>query len=197
MTELASRADNLQDHLGRYLGPIAASWQRPSRVGEPSVQLLRFDNKPSKGLTTMTTLGLSKFALRSRSGTQFRQELVLSCGDCANGAKVKPLLDLVADELITEGRALSRGDLLGPHGPLIPGAEVTALYATIPVFYPSAFAQWNGSTPPTIFVQLIPITTDEAELRRKREPEEFEKYLEMADPDVFDFARRSTLLSNG
>jgi hypothetical protein len=185
--------DGLQNHVVRYLGPISASWQR-AVGGKTQVRLLRFDDRPARNLTTLATLGLSQMELGFHDGRQFRQELLMACGDCAEGEMIRPLLTYVADELMSKGRALARGDVLGPHGPLVPGSTLTALYAAVPMFYAEGFRQWDGSSPPTIFVQLIPITSREADVRRNTTPSEFERFLEQAEPDVFDLYRPSKLL---
>ena len=72
------------------------------------------------------------------------------------------MLQQIADEFIQTGCAPLRGQVFGPRGPLIPGSELAALYAAIPVYFPDDFAAHQSAEWTTVFVWLVPISASEA-----------------------------------
>ena len=71
----------------------------------------------------------------------------------------------------------------------MPGATLEAMYAASPVVYPDGFAVFERSEPPTVFVWLIPIDAEEAELIDSHGWSWFEDQLEAQQPDLFDLRR--------
>ena len=88
-----------------------------------------------------------------------------------------------------QGRALLRGDVVGPGPPLIPGARSNAVYAGIPVLHEEGLATYSGSRPPTVFVWVVPVHGVEAELVRAQGWSRFEDLLEQRNPDFGNLDR--------
>ena len=114
------------------------------------------------------------------------------CAAQRDGALVPGVLATVAAEPVESGRGLARGDVVGPAGPLWDQPPLTALYATLPIYFDEVFHVFRGSSPPTVLVLLVPITDDEAAFVAAHGWDAFEEHLE-ADPDLFDLNRRCSL----
>jgi hypothetical protein len=186
-------ADDLVTHLESTLGPMEGGWSKTNSGTPLPVQVVRFRDAPGSGLTSFATLGLSSYEMMLSDGRPVRAELILSCWNRNRDLDVPAVLAVVAGDLIQSAKLPPRGSLLGPAGPLFTGSNLTALYLSVPIFFPAEFGTWQGSVPPTIIIQLIPITDDEAAMVRERGWNEFEDHLEQRDPDLFDLRRGSSL----
>jgi hypothetical protein len=150
--------------------------------------VVRFPDRPEPGVVTYSTLGLSKQALAMPGGREVRQELVFAAHDRYPADAIASFL-LSFAEYIRSRRALLRGDVVGPADPIIPGAPMTAVYASLPVVWPDGFATDRASTPPTVLVWLIPLRSEEAAQVKTGGWNAFEDRLEASDPDLFDLDR--------
>jgi hypothetical protein len=103
--------------------------------------------------------------------------------------KVSGLLATVALDSATTGRAIARGEVEGPAGPLFDGSRLEALYASLPAYFPDAFAVCEQSEPPTHFLWMIPITRTEAAFVKSHGWSRFEDLLVKFDPDLLDLNR--------
>lgn len=122
-----------------------------------------------------------------------RQELLLAIRD--DGALedwCKALLD-VADHVRTEGYASLRGDVIAIGERIARGSAARAVYASIPVVFPDGLATLKDSSPPTVFVWLIPVLPTETRFIEKFGWSKFEDRLEATDPDLFDPHRGSVV----
>jgi hypothetical protein len=187
-------ADNLISHLESTLGSMDGGWSKTDRGDPLSVRVVRFRDKPATGLTTFVTLGLSRNELALSDGRPVRVELIASCWERDAGLGMPSVLVTAAEQVMSTGRAPARGSILGPAGPLFSGSSsLTALYCSIPIFFPDELRVWDGSVPPTVMIQMIPITDDEATFANSRGWSAFEDHLEQNDPDVFELRRGSSL----
>ncbi|WP_353890656.1 suppressor of fused domain protein [Micromonospora sp. WMMA1363] len=173
---------------------MEGGWSKTDSGVPLPVQVARFRDAPGQGLTSFVTLGLSNHEVMLSGGRPARAELILSCWNRDRDLGVPALLSVVAGDLIKSAKLPSRGGILGPAGQLFAGSRLSALYFSVPIFFPAEFGAWKGSAPPTILIQLIPITEDEAALVRERGWNEFEDHLERRDPDLFDLRRESSLI---
>src|ERR1700712_759994 len=124
---------DLLEHYEAALGESDGAWSESADGERLLFKVLRFTNAPMPGAVTFATLGLSDMRLALPGGRDMRQELVFSCYETFGDASVPALLHAVGAELLREGRALPRGEGLGPAGPLLPGTSLTALYVSVPV----------------------------------------------------------------
>jgi hypothetical protein len=184
-------ARDLVGHLEGQLGPIDGGWSETASGKQLLFKVLRFVDVPMPGGTTFATLRVSDVEVSLPSGKGVRQELLFCCRGAGQGKPIPGLLHVVGEDLLRAGRALARGDVIGPAGPLFPGSNLTALYSSIPVVFPEQFHVWTGSSPATVFVWLIPITSSEAKLVHDQGWSMFEDLLEAKDPDLFDLNRMS------
>jgi hypothetical protein len=103
---------------------------------------------------------------------------------------LQSVLEFVARQL-AEGRdPLTRGDVIGPAGPLVPGSPMEALYVCQPTYFPDDVATFplaEGGIGRLWW--LIPIHASEARLIEGRGAESFEDLLVSEDPDLLSLDR--------
>jgi hypothetical protein len=171
-------------HLEHHLGEATGGWGDKSRI-----QVLHFPARPEPGIVTYATLGLSDAVLPMGNGRTVRQELLLAVRAAFDPAAVAGMLTSFADYVVGQGRALLRGDVVGPSDPLIPGVEARAVYAAMPVVFPEGIDTMRESTPPTVFVWLAPLRVEDAEYVRFHGWSAFEDALERVPLDFWDLNR--------
>jgi hypothetical protein len=145
----------LPEHIERYLGRIDYGWRlRSDTAGFRVVKIL---NQPKDGVVTYCTLGMSSVVLQMPGGRSMRQELLFAAYDRYEPEKIASFLLTLGENLSLQGRALLRGDVIGPYKPLIPGISLDSVYCTMPVMHDEGLATYSGRTPHTVFVWLIPL----------------------------------------
>ena len=179
----------IAEHLESHLGAIAEGWGSPA--GESGVQVVRFRDQPDAGVSTYATLGLSDHILEMTGERRVRQELLVAAHDRFPSGKVASFILTLAESLLTDHRALLRGDVIGPAEPIIPGSTARAVYATLPVVYEDSLASYEDITPPGVVVWLLPLLGTEVNYIRTHGWSAFEDRLEATDPDLFDLERES------
>lgn len=180
-------------HLEKQLGPITKSWKFVGSDEHGDLQVVRFEDQPVERSVTFTTLGLSDRILRADDGRELREELVFSCWLRFEHLDIPSVLNHVVDHYCNDHRALLKGQVLGPGGPLFAGSQLEAIYCYSPVYFPDSFARVEGVEPPVQFVWLVPITDSEAHFVRDRGWDAFEDLLVSRDPDVLNLERAGFL----
>lgn len=137
-----------------------------------------FPLKPSASTCVVVTNGLAGIPLIQRGMASLRQELMVVADDSLARGEVASLLCSIAQEIAQRRHAIEHGEVFGPAGSLFPESRLTALFATRPVFLPSALAEHKAATGTTVGVWLVPISDAEAELARRVGPDRFEEYIE-------------------
>jgi hypothetical protein len=169
------------------LGKIEQGWSDPeSKVG---IQIVAFANTPQDGVTTYSTLGLNKHLLSQTSGTEIRHELLTSVEVGASGESMANLLLTLAEHIVEEGSALSRGQVVTPGFNKDESTVVSGFYCTEPSPLSSKLTQFSAGDTPLIFVYLIGLVPSEISLVRDRGWRWFEEELEKQDPNVWDLSR--------
>jgi hypothetical protein len=148
-----------------------------------------FDNIPTEGVVTYSTLGLSRHILNMPRARQVRQELLFSVAIGVAEDDFTKLLAHVGDGILRKHEALLRGDLINLGYSVAQGTRCDHLYVSLPVVFPDGLATCTDTTPPTVFAWLIPILPAEANFVAKFGWSEFESRLERSDPDLFDMGR--------
>lgn len=180
----------LVQHLEQHIGKILHGWSTDARGNHVAFQVVQLENV--LGVNAYSTLGLSKYSLQSRvTRKSIRSELIMLCRD--GGDSIPGVLQQVGQELVNQEKALLRGDVIGPKNALIPGSQLRALYASIPVYLPDSFGRCEAEQGPVVFIWLIPISLPEVEYVRNRGWDAFEKVLQKQDPDLTDFFRQSVV----
>lgn len=186
----AGEAKGLVEHFERTLGLITAGWSVDPDGVEMPFQIVRFTGGSDADSVGYSTLGLSRRVLPSpTSHLHIRHELLMLAPKALKPDHVASILLQVGEMLIGTERALLRGDVIGPAGALVPGSELTALYVTMPMYFPEEFATYSDDDGAVVIAWLVPITDSEADYVSSHGWDAFEDKLVEQDPDVVDFHR--------
>jgi hypothetical protein len=186
----SSRMKGLVEHLERILGPIHTGWSAGPDGESMPFKIVRFSGGSDADSVGYTTLGASEHRLLSTtSGRAIRQELLMLAPDSLSPDVVVSLLYQVGTMALRSGRALLRGHVIGPAGALAPGSELTALYVTMPVYFPDEFATFSSENGDVVIAWLAPISTSEADFIARHGWDAFEDELAKQDPHLVDFQR--------
>ncbi|MDP5228206.1 MULTISPECIES: suppressor of fused domain protein [Arthrobacter] len=191
MTPVSDReTPGLIAHFERTLGLITAGWSvDPDGIKMP-YQVVQFTGGSDEDSVGYATLGLSKHSLVSTVSDQtIRHELLMLAPKGMKPDLPAGLLQQVASMVLKTHHALLRGNAVGPAGALVPGSELTALYATMPSYIPTDFATYSGADGDVAVAWLVPITTGEANFVSSHGWSAFEDALVEQDPDLVDFNR--------
>lgn len=99
----------------------------------------------------------------------------------------------LAEHVLQRGRALLRGEVIGPGTPVVAGSTAEAIYVTNPSPLDKALTEFVSEPPAMVFAYLIPITRAEAVLVRSKGWRWFEEELELQNPDIWDLARTEVI----
>jgi hypothetical protein len=179
---------DLPEHIERYLGTIEYGWSLKDEACD--LQVIKVSNQPVPGVIAYSTLGMSRTQLPMRGQRMVRQELLFAAYERYSPPKVASFLLTFCKHALSEGRALLRGDVVGPHKPLIPGVTADSVYCTLPVAFDPRLATFSGSEPPTVFVWLLPITNAESRFVRLNGWNNFENILDRESPDLWSLELR-------
>lgn len=186
----------LIEHFEHTLGPIEYGWSVDPDGAKMPFQIVRFTRGSDPESVSYSTLGLSRKALPSPNSQQLiRHELLMLAPESLTPDYIASILLQVGEMVIRRGRALLRGDVIGPAGALVSGATVTALYVTMPSYFPEDFAVFDaGGHGAVVIAWLVPITDSEADYASSHGWDAFEDKLVEQDPDVVDFHRSEMTL---
>jgi len=181
--------DCLRQHIDRYCGPKPSGLHREERLG---ISVARFDDLPDRGLITSITIGLAAHLLGQKSGRGIRQELMTCADERYAHLPWHEILLAVGKQILDRDAALMRGEVIGPAGPLFPEAtwsHVTALMCTSPTMFDEDFGETICDDNPLVIVELVPITSGEAQWIRKNGWSAFFDRVNAGEVDIFDLAR--------
>jgi hypothetical protein len=181
----------LPEHIAAYLGRVEDAWHLETET--PGLEVVKTSNHPVRGACAYATLGLSNTVLRMPGSRTVRQELVFATYERFSAPDIASFLLTFGASILSLGEALLRGDMIGPQNPLIPGVSATSVYCTAPVPFDERLATYDGSDPPTVFVWILPATSDEAEFVMRNGWRKFEELLESREPDLWDMNRPSVV----
>jgi hypothetical protein len=185
----------LIEHLEANLGLIAEGWKNDSAVADV-LQVVRFADQPFKGASTFSTIGLRESKVLPPKNTYCRQEFIFAAWDSYAAAHVASFLLTFAEYVRGQQRPLLRGDVVGPSVPVIPGVAANSVYATSPVIFPEALAQYDDGASQTVIVWLVPLMGAECLFVKEHGWDRFEDALENANPDLLDLSRLSVVEGN-
>ncbi|NUT31705.1 MAG: suppressor of fused domain protein [Hamadaea sp.] len=184
----------LVSHLEEFLGEIVSGSSGDDST-PPGVQVVMFgDDRPFAGITTLTTLGLSRHHLTQRTGA-LHQELLMHLPQARLPANAIGVLFQVASMVVERGRGLARGEVVGPFGTLFEGTPMTALYATGPGYLPAAFDRCLEANRTVVMTMLVPITDEEAAFIAAHGWRAFDDAIMDGDPDLTDPMRPALRLA--
>jgi hypothetical protein len=122
-----------------------------------------------------------------------RQELLFAAYDRYAPPKIASFLLTFSKHVLSEKRALLRGDVMGPYKPLISGVAADSIFCALPVMFNSGLTTFYDTDPPTVFVWLIPIANAEAHFIKLHGWNRFEDLLESEQPDFWNLDRASLI----
>jgi hypothetical protein len=102
---------------------------------------------------------------------------------------VPSIMQQLVAEVVHEGRAPLRGEVIGPKGRLDPDTRLEAFLVYSPYYQPDEFAACEDADGPIIIALLVPLFPDEASFATAHGLEELESLLVQHDPDVDDWSR--------
>src|SRR6266404_2172370 len=189
MMTISVGRERVRKHIQQTLGPILKEWEERADGSVLPFAIAQLDEHPASDAACFVTMGLSDAEMRFPSGNLTRQVLVFACHRAHALKNVQGLLAAVALERTQSGRAYARGDVEGPAGFLFPSTNLQALYASLPSYFPDAFAKDTHTSPSTHFMWMIPITASEASFVAREGWSAFEDELVKQDPDLLDLNR--------
>lgn len=180
----------LKKHVDRFCGKKPSDVRVEASLG---VTVAKFSDVPRKGLVTELTIGLSGRRLEQpRGGRPLRHEL-LTCVDRAYaGLPWVEVLLAVAKGAIEDSKAFERGQVLGPAGALFPeepAVSATALLCSSPAFFPPEFGEFECDGEAIVIVELVPITSGEAEWIRQNGWSSFFDRVNSGEVNILDLRR--------
>jgi Suppressor of fused protein (SUFU) len=180
-------ADVIRNGLAIYMGK-----PRTIPIGHWPLQAVDCYSQTDVGMrvSVFVTSGLSELSLDQADKGVITQELLFACRG-EHDHDVVGLLGVISEEVANRGRAMERGEVTGPAGPIVQSSSLTAVVATLPVFLPDSAVFYPGA-PATVLVWLLPLSSAEAALARKLGPDRFESMLDkMAQSaDLYDLNRQ-------
>lgn len=180
---------HLVEHLERYLGTISGGWSKDADGNPQHAQVLKFDDAPLDGVAAYSTLGLSRHALALPGKASIRMEFLMMVRRGHFERYVPSIMQQLVEEVIHEGRAPLRGEVIGPRGPLDPDTRLEAFLVYSPYYQPDGFAACEDANGPIIMAGLVPLFPEEASFARTHGWEALESLLVQHDPDVDDWRR--------
>lgn len=180
---------NLVEHLEHFLGPISEGWSRHADGQQSHTQVVKFDDGPLDGVAAYSTLGLSRYALAMPGKVPIRIELLLMVRRGHFERYVPSLMQQLAEDIIHEGRAPLRGEVIGARGPLDPDTRLEAFLVYGPVYQADEFAVCEDEDGPINIAWLVPLFPGEANFADSHGWEALESLLVEHDPDVADWLR--------
>ena len=183
----------LPDHLERFLGTIRGGWTTDADGRKMPFNVAEFPNGPRSDTVTFSTLGLSKVPLHAQTErTHVYEELLIIVPETLRVGPVPGVLQQIGREAMAKQRAVLRGDVIGPRGPLFSaGSPMEAFYAANPICFPEDFASYREADRDVVLVWLIAISRNEAEFVHTHGWSRFEDELMKADLDLTDLRRRT------
>lgn len=178
----------LIEHLEDHLGIISSGWGDQKR--ENGLQVVYFKDQPFEDINTYATVGLSDIEL-SMDGSSTRQELIFVAYRNFSGDMIASFLITLAESMVASNKALLRGDVIGPSGPIIFGSALNSIFSAPPMIFPESFANIHGTGPVIILPWIIPIHEEEANFVRLYGWTKFEELLERENPELWDLRRSS------
>jgi antitoxin YqcF len=156
-----------------------------------SVDLLRCVDRPCRGITSYSTIGLSDHPML-KDGAAFPTRLEIA-GACATSA------DSFANVLASAAFCVMRTGMLCYPGRALPGyvreyfpsTTVPHLYFTAPFLWEDRLKTLNCGSKSVSWLLVVPISDAEREHLEKHGDDALEELFQMHEIDIFDLSRAS------
>jgi hypothetical protein len=182
---------HLVEHLEQYLGTIAGGWSKDADGNRMHAQIIRIVDGPIQGVTSYSTLGLSRYPLALPAKAPVRMELLMMVRSGHFERFVPSIMQQLVDGVIHQGRAPLRGEVIGPWGPLDPDTGLEAFYFGSPVYQPEEFVTCADPEGSIVISWLMPLYPAEAAFVSTHGWPALENLMAEHDPDLTDWSRPS------
>jgi len=183
----------LVEHMELCFGRIQHGFEAPT-TGDAvdEVQFVECRGGFVRGISVVSTLGLSRFALESStSEKKIRQELFFMAKGDQLPDNAAAVLHQVVGQLTRTNKAVLRGDAIKRPGTLFHKGDLVALYSTLPIYYPNEMWTCRSEGAEVVLCWLLPITEAEWAFHARNGWCKFENLLNEARCDLFDLNRPS------
>nr|WP_251046843.1 suppressor of fused domain protein [Arthrobacter sp. ISL-85] len=171
------------------MGTFAEGWSKDADGHPQPAQVVKFIDGPLDGVTSYSTLGLSRRPLDLPGKAPVRVEFLMMVRSGHFERYVPSIMQQLVGEVIHRGQAPLRGEVIGPWGPLDPDTRLEAFYFGIPVYQPEEFATYEDADGPIIISWLVPLFPTEAAFVGSHGWSALEDLLIQHDPDLTDWRR--------
>ncbi|HBF10151.1 MAG TPA: hypothetical protein DHW71_07345 [Gammaproteobacteria bacterium] len=180
--------DDYYAHITKFCG------DKPSKLFKDSalkVGVAVFENVPFDGVDSYITIGLSGHKLSQKSGRHIRQEILMTVDRSNAFIEIEKTLFSVTSLIVNTHQALSRGQVLGPWGPVFKSEyqNITSLLCVSPAFFDDDFIFLDVSGETSAIVEVLPITTREAYYIKHEGWEKFFDDVNEGGIDILDYNR--------
>ena len=183
----------LEKHIDQYCGKNPSGFFKEENL---RLNVARFRNVPDNGLSTYISIGMCLHGLKQNvSGIKIRQELLFCVADKYDHLPWHEIIFSVGSKILQDHNAVMLGQVIGPWGPLFPELHIsnlTALICSYPAFFDEDFCEieLKKEDGPIVFVELIPITTKEANFISNDGWSAFFEKIDNCEIDILDLERK-------
>ncbi|MBI3653227.1 MAG: suppressor of fused domain protein [Acidobacteria bacterium] len=186
---------DIESHYRHFLGAPRYVNKLTFFNGSP-FEIMEYWDTSCTDAVVLVTVGLSDFSEESIADPRLtlNQELVFICYENFYSQELVKLLGSIARETKASGSPLSKGNILGPAGPILTTTTMEAFYISIPFYLEQGFHRLQDGCIEIEFIWLVPIYRAEAEGITNHNTDEFEALLENQDPNLLDLSRPLVIL---
>lgn len=158
------------------------------------VDVLECKDKPSRGVTSYSTIGLSDFVMKREDGTEFPTRLELA-GACASSAEKFPnVIASLAFRIMRNRELVYPG--LSFHGFVEEYSAKTTVphvFVTAPFLWESTLVNVQCDGKNVSWLLVVPVSDAEIKLLEMKGDDALETLFEKAQIDIFDLTRDSVV----
>lgn len=172
---------NLASVIEARLGQIITTQAVYSKDRETKYFIAEFKSNDEEyaALRFFGTIGISDHIQNSKKGDRVvQQEFVIAIEKSQNCDWVTEVLIEICNRLLYECKAVSRGDAIGPYGPIHGSTSLSGFYATNPIFLNEQQMTFTIDMAKRHICWLIPIYDSEFKFLEKNGWKKFEDLLQ-------------------
>lgn len=185
----------LIQHMELLFGAIQGGFSISADLPEtPGVQYVHCEGGSVANVRVISTLGLSRLEFESATSIKrIRQELFVMVKNGQPYDSIAAVLHQIVNERMHTNQAVLRGEAIRKLGSPFPGKNFSALYNTVPIYYPSEMWTCPTDEGEVVLCWMLPITAAEWQFLSEKGWLKFETLLDQAPFDLFDLDRPSLL----
>jgi len=177
---------NVPEHLDQTLG--VQKDQNVFSYEEKDFWILEYSDQPDRGACSYITVGLGRHLLTQDSGSEIRQEFMITVWDDYINTHAENQLASLSLDLLDRHIPVPNNQVIPWQGAIFEKYEFSAMYCTSARHMTEEF-EMIESEPNLVFVWLIPIYPEEQNYIQEVGWSKFENLVEIQQPDFFDLER--------